>query len=89
MTLHLSAEELITRHRAQQKAWRLAHPDKVCEYHRRHHARPEVKERRLQWQRDNKQRLNTRRRELYRERHPLPTQDSEPVATDAPTQLEA
>ena len=88
MTLHLSAEELVARHRAQQKAWRLAHPDKVCEYHRRHHARPEVKERRLQWQRDNKERINARRRELYRERHPLHTQDSGPDTSDTSTQPE-
>ncbi len=66
MTLHLSPEELIARHRAQQKAWRLAHPEAVKEYHRKHHAKPEVHERRVQWQRDNKDKRNARRRETYR-----------------------
>lgn len=74
MTLHLTPEELIARHKAQQKAWRLAHPDKIAEYNRKYHARPEVKERRLQWGRDNKEKINARRRELYRERHPRPSE---------------
>ena len=89
MTLHMTPEELLARHKAQQKAWRLANPERVNEYHRRHHARPEVKERRLAWARENKESINARRRELYRERHPFPTTDSGPDASDAPTQSEA
>ena len=88
MTLHLTPEELLARHKAQQKAWRQAHPDKVNEYHRRHHARPEVKERRLAWARENKESINARRRELYRERHPLPTVESGPDTSEASTQFE-
>ena len=65
MTLHLSPEELMARHRMQQKLWRANHPEAVKEYHRKYHAKPEIQERRTAWQRDNKEKRNARRRELY------------------------
>ncbi len=81
MTLGLSPEELRIRHKQQQISWREIHPDRVREYHRKHHARPEVKQHRREWQQANRERLNARRRELYRMRHPLsglPAEASEP-----------
>jgi hypothetical protein len=70
MTLHLSPEELLIRHKAQQKAWREANPDLIKAYHRKYHAKPDVKERRARYGVENKERINARRREIYRERHP-------------------
>jgi hypothetical protein len=70
MTLHLSPEELCIRHKAQQKAWREANPDLIKAYHRKYHAKSDVKERRARYGVENKDRINTRRREIYRERHP-------------------
>ena len=92
MTLGLSPEELRIRHKQQQISWREAHPDRVREYHRKHHARPEVKAHRREWQQANRERLNARRRELYRMRHPLPDEASLqliPGAVEAYTEPEA
>ena len=72
MTLHLSPEELTARHKAQQKAWREAHPDKVRAYHRKYAAKDDVKERKREFERANRERINVRRRELYRLHNPLP-----------------
>ena len=68
MTLHLSPEELIARHKEQQKAWRAAHPDRVRAYHLKHQSSPEGKARRKAWAQANKERVNMRRRELYHQR---------------------
>ena len=73
MTLHLSPEELAVRHKAQQKAWREAYPDKVRAYHRKYAAKENVKERKRDFERANRERINERRREIYRLRNPLPT----------------
>jgi hypothetical protein len=67
MTLHLSPEELIARHKAQQKAWRLAHPERVQEYHLRHQNSEEGKARRKDWTQRNRERINERRRAIYAE----------------------
>ena len=72
MTLHLTPEELKTRHQAQQKAWRENHPDSVRGYHRKYAAKPEVKDRKREFDRTNREHINTRRRELYRLRHTIP-----------------
>ena len=65
MTLHLSPEELIARHKEQQKAWRAAHPERVQAYHLKHQSSPEGKARRKAWAQANKDRVNERRRQLY------------------------
>ena len=65
MTLHLSPEELAARAKAQRKAWRLDHPDRMREFYRKHAAKPEVKIRKLQWARDNKDTINAQRRAKY------------------------
>lgn len=79
MTLHLSAEELIARHKAQQKAWREAHPERVQAYHLKHQHSEEGKIRRKEWALKNKDRINERRRELYAQRRSTIT-ESEPEA---------
>ena len=65
MTLHLSADDLVTRQREKQRVWRQANPDKCKEYGVRHNARPEVKARKRVWQLDNKDEINRRKREKY------------------------
>lgn len=65
MTLHLSAEELVTRQREKQRVWRQANPDKCKAYGVIHNARPEVKARKRVWQLDNKDEINRRKREKY------------------------
>jgi hypothetical protein len=85
MTLHLSPEELAVRHKAQQKVWREAHPDKVRAYHRKYAAKDDVKERKRDFERANRERINERRRELYRLRNPLPTPAEENDSHDQPT----
>ena len=82
MTLHLSAEELAARHKEQQRAWRMAHPEKVKGYHNKHNAKPEVKERRKAWQNENKDKINARRRELYSQRNQPPEQSSSVAPTE-------
>ena len=69
MTLGLSAEELIARHKAQQKAWRFEHPEKVKMYHDKHQNTDEGRTRRREWTKQNRERLNERRRELYSQRN--------------------
>ena len=53
MALHLSPEELVARHKAQQKAWREAYPDKITAYHRKYAAKPEVKAHKREFERVN------------------------------------
>ena len=88
MTLHLSPEELTARHKAQQKAWREAHPDKIRAYHRKYAAKDDVKERKREFERANRERINARRRELYRLRNPLPTPPSDVEAQNESTDPE-
>ena len=71
MTLHLTPEELTVRHKAQQKAWREAYPDKIRAYHRKYAAKESVKERKRDFENTNRERINARRRELYRLRNPV------------------
>ena len=83
--MHLSPEELAARHKAQQKAWREAHPDKVRAYHRKYAAKDDVKERKREFERANRERINVRRRELYRLHNPLPTPAEGSDLSDQPT----
>jgi hypothetical protein len=73
MTLHLSAEELVVRNRQKQREWRAAHPERVRHFYLKYAASGKDKPRKAAWSRDNKERVNLRRRELYRERHPVTT----------------
>ena len=61
--------------KAQQKAWREAYPDKIRAYHCKHAAKPEVKARKKEFERANKERINVWRRELYILHRPLPRED--------------
>ena len=79
MTLHLSPEELIARHKEQQKAWRAAHPDRVQAYHLKHQSSEEGKARRKTWAQENKDRVNIRRRELYHARKTQKTESQEEI----------
>jgi hypothetical protein len=74
MTLYLSPEELLARHKEQQKAWREAHPERVQAYHLKHQSSTEGKARRKAWAQANKERVNIRRKELY---HLRKTQNAE------------
>jgi len=76
MTLGLSAEELIARHKEQQKAWRLANPEKIKFYHDKHQNTDEGRARKREWNQQNKERLNERRREQYAIRTSEMTQDT-------------
>ena len=66
MTLGLSPTSLLARTRAKQKQWRIDHPERIKEFHRKYNARPEVSERKLAWARQHKDELNERRRQQYR-----------------------
>lgn len=66
MTLHLSPEEIIARNKAKQKQWRLDHPERIKEFHKKYNAKPEVSARKTQWARENRDKINARRREIYR-----------------------
>ena len=68
MTLHLSPEEIVARNRAKQKQWRLDHPERVKEFHRRYNAKSEVSARKTQWAREHRDEINKRRREIYQSR---------------------
>ena len=43
------------------------HPERVKAFHQKHNARTETKERKLQWARENRDHINERRRQKYRE----------------------
>ena len=89
MTLHLTPAELTARHKAQQKAWREQYPDKIRAYHRKYAAKEDVKERKKNFEKENRERINTRRRELYRLRNPFPSQALEEEKQNESTGPEA
>ena len=62
--------------------WRLAHPDLIWGYHRKHALRPETTQRKLQWARDHKEEINARRRAAWAARAAPPTigVSTEPIA---------
>ncbi len=66
MTLGLSPKSLIERNREKQKQWRLEHPERVKEFHRKYNSRSEVKLRKLEWARLHKDQINEKIRELYK-----------------------
>lgn len=66
MTLNLSPKSLIQRNQEKQKQWRLEHPERVKEFHKKYNSRPEVKLRKLEWAREHKNQINQKRREVYK-----------------------
>ena len=86
MTLHLSPQEILERNKEKQRQWRIDHPERVREFHRKYNARPEVALRKSEWARKNRQIINTRRREVYASRRlkenvgpTLDTADEQPL----------
>ena len=72
MTLNLTPEEQIIRQRQQQKAWREAHPEQVKKYYHYHQSRPEHRERIRLWHATHRAQINSKARERYRLRYPIP-----------------
>jgi hypothetical protein len=68
MTLHLTPEELMARNKEKQRQWRESHPDRVRAFHIKHNTKPQVKARKLDWARENKDLINERRRRIYHDR---------------------
>jgi hypothetical protein len=68
MTLNLTAEEIITRNKAKQNQWRIDHPERVRAFHRKYNSKEEVLERKREWSRANRERINAKRRETYHKR---------------------
>ena len=80
MTLHLSPASLIARNKQKQKEWRQNHPERVKAFHQKHNARDETKDRKLQWARENRDQINERRRQQYKERKERSMEAPEPPA---------
>ena len=80
MTLHLSPASILARNKAKQKLWREQHPERMRAFHAKYNAKESTKERKAQWARENRDRLNARRRELYRT-----AQDQTAQTDNAPT----
>ena len=68
MTLHLPAEEIIARNKANQKQWRIDHPERCAAFHRKYNANPEVSARKLEWARVHKDEINERKRHQYHQK---------------------
>ena len=83
MTLHLSPASLIARNKRKQKEWPEAHPERVRAFHIKHNAREETKQRKIQCARDNREHINARRREQYRQRKQTSTDPPE-ATTEEP-----
>ena len=84
MTLHLSPEEILARNKAKRKQWRLDHPERVKEFHRKYNEKPGVAERKKEWASANKDYLNAKRRETYRMKRLQETQAN--IAPEATTE---
>ena len=83
MTLHLSPASILARNKQKQKEWREAHPEQVRAFHVKHNARPETKERKLKWAQENRDHINTRRREQYQQRRQNVSIDEESAGVQA------
>ena len=86
MTLHISAEEIVARNRAKQKQWRIDHPDRIAEFHKKYTAKPEVSLRKIEWARAHKDEINNRRREQYRQVQRVKRDIETMEITEAPTE---
>ena len=69
MTLHITPEEIIIRNKAKQKQWRLDHPERVLEFHKKYNAKPDVTARKTEWARAHENEINMRRRATYYQKH--------------------
>ena len=78
MTLHISPEEIILRNKAKQKQWRIDHPERILDFHRKYNAKPEVSARKTEWARAHRDEINERRRLQY--------QQKQTVAQETPTE---
>ena len=78
MTLHISPEEIILRNKAKQKQWRIDHPERILDFHRKYNAKPEVSARKTEWARAHRDEINERRRLQY--------QQKQTAAQEAPTE---
>ena len=65
MTLGLSAEQILARNKAAQKAWRAANPERMREHHKKCNAKPETKERKRLWAIANREVIRERTRARY------------------------
>ena len=68
MTLHISPEEIILRNKAKQKQWRIDHPERILDFHRKYNAKPEVSARKTKWARAHRDEINERRRLQYQQK---------------------
>ena len=68
MTLHISPEEIILRNKAKQKQWRIDHPERILDFHRKYNAKPEVSARKTEWARAHRDEINERRRLQYQQK---------------------
>ena len=80
MTLHMAPEEIVARNKAKQKQWRIDHPDRILDFHRKYNAKPEVSARKTEWAREHREEINERRRLQYRQKHE--------ITQEAPTEPE-
>ena len=78
MTLHIAPEEIILRNKAKQKQWRIDHPERILDFHRKYNAKPEVSARKTEWARAHRDEINERRRLQY--------QQKQAAAQEAPTE---
>ena len=81
MTLHLPPDEIIARNKAKQKQWRLDHPDRILDFHRKYNAKPAVSARKTEWARNHKDAINERRRLQYHQKRA-----TAPESEEAPTE---
>ena len=77
MTLHLTPDEIVSRNRAKQKQWRLDHPERILEFHKKYNAKPTVSARKTEWAREHREEINERRRLQYSQKR-LATQEDPP-----------
>ena len=80
MTLHITPEEIILRNKAKQKQWRIDHPERILDFHRKYNAKPEVSARKTEWARAHRDEINERRRLQYQQKQAaLQEAPTEPV----------
>jgi len=69
----------MARNKTKQKQWRIDHPERILDFHRKYNAKPEVSQRKTEWARTHKDEINERRRLQYQQRRT--------VMQEAPTEL--
>ena len=61
----------MTRNKAKQKQWRIDHPERILDFHRKYNAKPEVSQRKTEWARAHKDEINERRRLQYQQKRTI------------------